>query len=44
MLPTSLSLKQLCGDGSAKCIYKCKSERCRLKNIFSRQDWVVSIA
>ena len=42
MLAASLILKQLCGDGSAKCIYKCKFERCQLKNIFSSQDWFVS--
>ena len=30
-------LNRLCGDGSTKFIYKCKSKRCQLKNIFLHQ-------
>ena len=26
-------LKKLCGDGSTKCIYKCKSKRSQMSNI-----------
>ena len=35
-------LKKLCGNGKAKCIYKCKLKRCQMKNIFAAQDKVLS--
>ena len=37
-------LNKLCGVSSAKCIYKCKSKRCQMKNIFSALLRVVSTA
>ena len=39
---TISGLNKLYGDGSTKCIYKCKSKRCHIKNVFSAQDRVVS--
>ena len=35
-------LNKLCGDGSKISIYKCKSKRCQIKNIFNSKDRVVS--
>ena len=32
------------GDGSVKCIYKCKSKKWQMKSVFSAQDTVVSTA
>ena len=41
---TVSDLDKLCCDGSAKCICKCKSKRCQMKNIVSAQDKVVRTA
>ena len=35
-------LNKLCGDGSKLAVYKCKSKRCEIKNIFKAKDKVVS--
>ena len=37
-------LNKLCGDGFVKFIYKYKSKRCQMKNIFSARNRVLSTA
>ena len=41
---TISDLNKLFCDGFVKCIYKCKSKRCEIKNIFTAQYRLVSNA